>query len=485
MKKIIQFAIIFSALGSLHAQVLVKRKVLILDFVNKNKADQVNSYLVETIPDAMIDPLHATKSFEIQKRDAGKKIVLMKNVKADDLATEEVAISIAHELGADVVVIGSYLVNNNEMFFQARAIEVESGRLAVSKSQRGAIGSNMFGLIDKLAKDMATDMKSELPPIPQGKEFIVVGKTVTISVLDLEANGVEERLGKTGGDKLRESLLETKLYKLVEPRQIRQAAQKAGHTAALIDNTKAAELGAKLDSNKVVLGRVSKVGDQFEMTARIVDVESREVMVSSTQKFATENDMKEAADKIALKFKKELESEREDEEAKRKPAGNRFAIDLTLAGALPVAELAPALSFGGGAMLSPRYAVWSKSRFTIPLRFTTGAMVHFGSSSYGSSLTYLTVPMLLGTGLEWSPFFHPKLTAEFVLSGGSAVSYLNSVSLNNSYVSTDPAFSALIGAQYRLNPRFYLRANLSYLWVLYQGADLMSTSINIGAGVNL
>lgn len=484
MKKIRQLTLTLFAFGSLHAAdaPLIKRKVLILDFVNKNKADQVNSYLVETIPDAMIDPLSATKSFEIMKRDAGKKMVMLKQVKADDLATEDVAIGVAKELGADVVVIGSYLVNNNEMLFQARAIEVESGRLAVSKSQRGAVGSNMFGLIDKLAKDLSTEMKTELPPIPQGKEYITVGKAVTISVLDLEANGVEERMGKTGGDKLREALLETKLYKLVEQKQIRQALQKAGHTPATVDDTKAAELGAKLDSDKVVLGRVSRVGDKFEMTARIVDVKTREVLVSATQKFATENDMKDAADKIALKFKGELESEKEDKAPK---SDRRWAFDLSLRGASPIADLSPALSLGGGVGLGARYAVWSRGKFTIPVRGEASSLFFFGKSSYGNSLSFITAPLTLGTGVEYGPLFTPKLSAELFFSGGVAISYLKSNSLNNTYLSTDPAVMATLAFNYKLGQRFFARASGSYLWVLYQGSDLMSVGLNLGVGVNL
>ena len=54
---------------------MVKRKVLILDFVNKNKDDQVNGYLVETIPDAIIDPLNDTKAFELLPIGAESKVI--------------------------------------------------------------------------------------------------------------------------------------------------------------------------------------------------------------------------------------------------------------------------------------------------------------------------------------------------------------------------------------------------------------------------
>ncbi len=472
---------------SLSAQTLIKRKVLILDFVNKNKDDQINGYLVETIPDAIIDPLNDTKSFELLPRDKSRELMKIAGLTMDDLANETTAIDLAKKSGAQVVVIGNFLVSKSEMIFQARAIEVDSGRLAVSKSQRGRISGNMFDLIGKLAKDLAKDMKDELPPIPQERivEQVIVGKTITISVLDLEANGVPEPLGKSAGDQLREALFKQKLYKLIEQKQVRQALQKAGHSPSEMTEAKAAELGQVLSSDKVVIGRVSKLGDKFEISARIVDVKTREIMVTASQRFSAETEMGEACDKIALKFKGELESERESEVAAKTSGEKRFAFDFALGGALPVAELAPALSFGGGALLSARYAIYSRSKYTLPFRFTTGALAHFGRSSYGNSLTFLTAPILIGTGLEWSPFFHQKLTAEFILSGGGAVSYLKSNSLNNDYISSDPALQALVGVQYRLNPRYYVRANFSHLWVLYQGSDLMSTGINLGIGVNL
>ncbi|MFO1525848.1 MAG: hypothetical protein U1F16_07730 [Turneriella sp.] len=466
---------------------MVKRKVLILDFVNKNKDDQVNGYLIETIPDAIIDPLNDTKAFELLPRDKSRELMKIAGLATDDLATESVAIDIAKKSGAQVVVLGNFLVSKSEMIFQARAIEVDSGRLAVSKSQRGRITGNIFDLIGRLAKDLAKDMKDELPPIPQERivEQVIVGKTITISVLDLEANGVPDPLGKVAGDQLREALFKQKLYKLIEQKQVRLALQKAGHAPAELNEAKAAELGQALSSDKVVIGRVSKLGDKFEIAARIVDVKTREVMVTASQRFATETEMAEACDKIAVKFKGELESERESEVAAKTSGEKRFAFDFALGGALPVADLAPALSLGGGAMLSARYALMTRSKFTLPLRVTTGAGVHFGRSSYGNSLTYLTAPFLFGTGIEWSPFFTPKLTAELLLSGGGAVSYLKSNSLNNDYISTDPAVQALVGLQYRLSPRYYLRANVSYLWVLYTGTDLMNTGINIGIGANL
>lgn len=465
---------------------LVKRKVLILDFVNKNKEDNVSGYLVETIPDALIDPLNETKSFEILPRDTSRELMKVAGLNTADLANENTAIDLAKKTGAQVVVMGSFLVSKSEMIFQARAIETDSGRLAVSKSQRGKINNNMFDLIGKLAKELARDMKTELPPIPQERvvEQVIVGKAVTISVLDLEANGVAEPLGKIAGDAMREALFKQKLYKLIEGQQVRQAVAKAGHSPSGITDIKAAELGQILSSDKVVVGRISKTGDKFEIVARIIDVKTRDVMAAASQKFVSENEIAEACKKIALRFRSELESERDAEVAVKNSGERRFGFDASLVGALAIADLAPALSAGGGVMLSPRYALWNTKRFTMPLRFTTGGIAHFGSSSYGSSLTFLVAPILFGTGIEWLHFFHPKLTAELVVSGGSAVSYLKSNTLNGNYISSDPAVQGLLGVRYRINNQFYLRTSLSYLWVFYAGADLMSTSLNLGAGVS-
>lgn len=428
---------------------MVKRKVLILDFVNKNKADQINGYLVETIPDALIDPLNDTKSFELLLRDKSRELMKIAGLTTDDLASEAVAIDLAKKSGAQVVVIGNLLVSKSEMIFQARAIEVDSGRLAVSKSRRGHISGNMFDLIGKLAKDLAHDMKNELPRVPQERivEQVIVGKTITISVLDLDANGVPEPMGKAAGDGLREALFKQKLYKLIEQRQVRQALQKAGDTPSAMTDAKAAALGQVLASDKVVLGRVSKLGDKFEIAARLVDVKTREVMATASQKFSVESDMGEACGKIAQKFKGELDSEKEATISVRR--GDRFSVDAMLVGSMPIVDLAPALSFGGGLFLSPRYALWQGKRIGVPIRFTTGGLMYFGNASYGNSLVYFTVPILFGSGVEWPNFFHPKFAAEFLLSAGGAFSYLKSNTLNNDYISTDPALMASIGFRYQ------------------------------------
>jgi len=484
------FLIVFFKIASVYsaegAGILIKRKVLILDFVNKNKDDQINGYLVETIPDAIIDPLSETKSFEIMPRDKARELLKIAGLTAADLTNEATALDIAKKSGAQVVVMGNFLVSKNEMIFQARAIEVDSGRLAVSKSQRGRISGNMFDLIGKLAKDLSADMKNELPPIPQERivEQVIVGKTITISVLDLEANGVPEPLGKSAGDQLREALFKQKLYKLIEQKQVRQALQKAGHAPSDMTDAKAAELGQTLASDKIVLGRVSKIGAKFEITSRIVDVKSREVMATASAKFNEETEMADACDKIAQKFKSELEAERENEVASKATTERRWALDLSLSSSLAVADLAPALSPAGGLQIGMRYALLTRGKFTLPLRFTAGSLFYFGRSSYGNSLMFMTAPVLLGTGIEWSPFFSQKLSAEMTVSGGGAVSYLKSNSLKTEYISSDPAIMFAFAANYKLNRRFFLRASVSYLWVLYSGADLHSVGMNLGGGIN-
>lgn len=462
---------------------LIKRKVLVLDFVNKNKADKNNGYLVETIPDALMDPLKDTNSFELLPRDKSREVMKTAGFKTDDLANESVALEIAKKSGAHVVVMGSFVVSKREMVFQARALEVHSSRLAVSKSKRGRITANMFDLINALAKEMAQGMKEELPPLPQERIVEIYGQTFTISVLDLETNGVAETLGKAASDKLRESLHRWKLYKLVEQQKVRQALQKAGHTPSQLIDDKAIALGQELQSDKVVLGRISRVGEKIEISTRLVDVKTREVMATASQKITAESELDDACDKIAAKFKDELESTREKNPVLADIGKSRFSFDTTVTGNLALADLAPALSPGLGLMLSPRYALVQRDKWALPLRFTGGALLHFGKSGYGNTLQFLTAPLLFGTGFEWN--FSPKLSLEFIASGGAAVSYLKSESLNSTYISTDPALMGLLGVRYNLSSRVFLRTALSYLWVFYSGSDLMSAAFNFGVGVNL
>ncbi|MDH5721676.1 MAG: hypothetical protein OEZ13_13815 [Spirochaetia bacterium] len=145
---------------------LVKRRVLILDFTNAQN-NKNYSYLEVSIPDAFLEPLDKTKSFELLKRNEWQKMIKASQYKQEDAYDEDTAVSAAKAVQADVVVIGMFVVSGPQMQMFSKAIEVSSGRVIVNRAKRTDVDSNMFGAIDELALDMSAEMKDKLPPVPQ------------------------------------------------------------------------------------------------------------------------------------------------------------------------------------------------------------------------------------------------------------------------------------------------------------------------------
>ncbi|AFM12418.1 Curli production assembly/transport component CsgG [Turneriella parva DSM 21527] len=144
----------------------IARRVLILDFVNRQK--NVNAeYLSVTIAEALIDPLKKTRKFEILPRSTADKILKERNISKEQTFSEETAIQIGEATGADVVVMGSFVAVEPTVQIQAKAVDVAEKRLALSKSRTAKLDAKIFDNINALADDMTQEMAEKLPPLTQ------------------------------------------------------------------------------------------------------------------------------------------------------------------------------------------------------------------------------------------------------------------------------------------------------------------------------
>lgn len=118
-------------------------------------------------------------------------------------------------------------------------------------------------------------------PAPSGKSSS--GKEL-IAVLDLDAVGSSKTEASAMSDRLREELLKTGKYTLVDRQQMEavlgeQAFQQAGCTSAEC----AVKVGKVLGARKLVTGRVTKIDDQhWLLSANIIDVETAETLRSES-----------------------------------------------------------------------------------------------------------------------------------------------------------------------------------------------------------
>ncbi|MCB1200044.1 MAG: hypothetical protein KDK41_05320 [Leptospiraceae bacterium] len=151
---------------------LVNRHVLILDFSNLQK-NAGTAYLGVSVPEAMIGPLESTKKFEVLPRDLGKEAMLKLFIDKSSTITESQASQIGREVGADVVVMGSFTTVDNIVQFGAKVIDVKTGRIVVAKSKQGKLDASVFNLIDDLSKEISIEMASELPPISPRERLVI------------------------------------------------------------------------------------------------------------------------------------------------------------------------------------------------------------------------------------------------------------------------------------------------------------------------
>lgn len=108
-------------------------------------------------------------------------------VPATDLAA---AVTAARFAGADVAVVGFYLIEGQRLRIGARAVDLASEAVALSVEAAGAAGFDIFDTIDALSADLAARIRVALEPVlrPETiveREEIIVETVVVEEVLEL------------------------------------------------------------------------------------------------------------------------------------------------------------------------------------------------------------------------------------------------------------------------------------------------------------
>ncbi len=97
---------------------------------------------------------------------------------------------------------------------------------------------------------------------------------LTIGVIDLEANGVEETEAKAITERLRIYLGRTGIFEVIERNQMESIMTEMGFQASGACNTDecVVQVGQVLGASKMVAGSVSKVGNLYSLQIRMVDI---------------------------------------------------------------------------------------------------------------------------------------------------------------------------------------------------------------------
>lgn len=163
------------------------RRVCVFDFADRSDGKSQGAY----------GPMFAD-SIAVELEQAGYQVVEPAKVRAaresegigDD---RDKAVALAGELGADVLVTGSYRVEDGRIYTAVTAWDLFSTRPAVATIERGDAGTAVFDSIDQIARTLAERARTSLRPLTPA-ELVIRSERVKV------VNRVEERsveLGKT------------------------------------------------------------------------------------------------------------------------------------------------------------------------------------------------------------------------------------------------------------------------------------------------
>ncbi len=139
---------------------LIKRTVLIFPFINNNKVEKYD-YLKDTLLNALNSELIRSDQFNFIPPTKLDSILEKENKNIDYYEKTNNSISIALKLNADVIVIGQYIIIEDKIMIQIKAIDVFSEQIAASTTLNGELGVDIFRIIEESSKDIAIKMAVE------------------------------------------------------------------------------------------------------------------------------------------------------------------------------------------------------------------------------------------------------------------------------------------------------------------------------------
>ena len=115
--------------------------------------------------------------------------------------------------------------------------------------------------------------------IPQ----VYVKAQIPIAVVDLEGKGISGTEASTLSDRLRDELFKTGKFKVMERGMMDQILEEQGfQISGCTSNECMVEIGQLVSVQQIVGGSIGKVGNVFSISARVISVETGEIITVST-----------------------------------------------------------------------------------------------------------------------------------------------------------------------------------------------------------
>lgn len=171
-----------------------------------------------------------------------------------------------------------------------------------------------------------------------------------IAVLNLEANGVSEAESITLTDRLRNELVSTNKFIVIERSEMASILDEQGfQNSGCTSNECAVEIGKLLNIRTIVAGSIGKVGSLFSISLRMIDVETGKILytvnedcecpIESVLKISIKNLAQKLASKSIGNINTTIEEGKGDIYVKSVPSGAQIFLNGDNTGLLTPAAL--------------------------------------------------------------------------------------------------------------------------------------------------
>ena len=108
------------------------------------------------------------------------------------------------------------------------------------------------------------------------------GQSTTIAVLEFEGQGVSQSETKTLTDRFRDEMFKTGVYIVLERGKMDEVLKEQGfQQSGCVTSECAVEVGNMLGVQQMIGGSIGKVGNIYTVSARVIDVQTGEVLKSA------------------------------------------------------------------------------------------------------------------------------------------------------------------------------------------------------------
>jgi TolB-like protein len=156
-----------------------------------------------------------------------------------------------------------------------------------------------------------TEMPHSQPPVEVAPSAIkLVGERMALAVLPFQSIGMSNELGEVNVvEQMMTTFYNLNRFKLFERTQLEKILeeQKLGMTGVL-DASTAAEIGKGIGVDAIVLGAVTRAGRNIQISARLIDTETAEIITAQDELSAsiTIQELKDMVGRLASKISLDL-----------------------------------------------------------------------------------------------------------------------------------------------------------------------------------